>query len=296
MIKSNGSLEAIQKRAGKGTHHRRQQSGTVPATQESGLAPPPPSEGDSARTINGNAASGARDGNTYQATQRAVTADQQVMAFSSPPSAFSTPRKGRRRATPSRRERRNYPVTGESPRGTEVRDSDATRSSDEETDYEPPTYRTRRRSASVASVYHYEDGDVDERGVVGGRKSAQRKGLTRGSSGEGRRAGRLARKIASMGSLFHADSWRLGLSTETRIQRSEEDRTRVRSSDPSSPSSPVTPRDLLPSDEEPDARASLKAMPLPFWKDEPGLEVKLDGLALQQSHNRTRSLGLQGVW
>lgn len=276
------------------------------ASQEVGLAPGPASEGGSARTIHatGSAPNGTREGYGYQATQRATgnadeDDDQLTMAFSSPPSAFSTPKQRR----PSGRSRRNYPLARDSPvvpiPCPSDSEEDTRPSSEEETDYEPATYRTRRRSASISTVHHFDDADiVDEQGRLVARRKRADHGSTPVRPTERLRTMRLARKIASMGSLFHVPDKRPGLRIHTKTQRrGESDGGRATSPESSQPSSPATPTDLPALGEEPRTGALPPRVPFPFVVDNERVKLasKLDGLSLQ-GHNRTRSLGFQGIW
>lgn len=105
----------------------------------------------------GEGAEGLMDGGECYATR----------AFSAPPSAFTVSPRTRRRMS-------SQPVVRDSPvildvalpsDGTDQAPTSLT-DSDQSSGYEPPTYRTRRRSASVASVHHLSDRDseVDEHG------------------------------------------------------------------------------------------------------------------------------------
>lgn len=284
---------------------------------EGGPAPTSTSEGDSARTIQGNGSAGAHGaGFGYQAPRRAVapggTHDslvigdmdiQAAMAFSSPPSAFSTPRQ-RRRSTPSRRARRNYPLAAHDPPVVPplLSDSEGDSQPTEVSDYEPATYRTRRRSATVATVHRWagDEGIVDDQGrfVARARKVQERTLRSTSSTAAERRAVRLARKIASMGSLFHSDAGRpdLRIHTKRPVLALPEGvgqigLERMTSSESSEPSSPATPADAPLSGEEPEGRAALpRATPFLFGDDPGKLVSKMNEPSLQRGHNRMYSV------
>ncbi|GHJ89586.1 hypothetical protein NliqN6_5988 [Naganishia liquefaciens] len=315
---------AIQKRAGRGPGHRKQPSGAVPPN--GGPEPGPSSEGDSARTIQGNgSAAGDAAGSANQAPRSAGAqgnADQQpgigdmdgqlAMAFSCPPSAFSAPRP-RRRSTSSRRSRRHYQTAiHDSPVVPPIRlfgeSEEESQPSEEETDYEPATYRTRRASASVATVHHWTDGGdtVDDQGrFIARARKAEHHALPPMLPNAERRAVRLARKIASMGSFFHPGVGQSGLRihTDERTARPRGNAyqlglERVTSPGSSPPYSPATPTDLPLSGNGPEWRApSPRATSFLVGQEDPGkLLSKLETLSLQKGHSRTRSLGLHGLW
>ncbi|KAJ9097488.1 hypothetical protein QFC19_006760 [Naganishia cerealis] len=185
-------LEAMQKRAGKVAQHRRQQSSGPAAVMTAGggggggtLLPAatggaPASEGDSARTVNGSTAGGSKEGDhhtyskgdgDYALVEREEGGSEKPnMPSTAPPSATSPGKRQRMTSTASR----SFSNTSDSETGTDgqvaatggqarcmnasngnAADSITDDLAAEVDEYSPPTYRTRRRSDSVASLHHF---------------------------------------------------------------------------------------------------------------------------------------------
>lgn len=94
-------------------------------------------------------------------------------AVSSPPPAFRSSRR-RRKVLPRQERSEDPPViinAASSINETDQNTLSSTDGSDAISEYGPPTYRARRRSASVASVHHFSDTDeVDEHGRLVSRE------------------------------------------------------------------------------------------------------------------------------
>ncbi|KAJ9091280.1 hypothetical protein QFC21_007269 [Naganishia friedmannii] len=185
-VRALKAVLAMQKRAGKGSNHRRQPSAGPAAAMTAGggaggtlppAAGPPASEGDSTRTVNDDtttAGSASGYNHAYTMIHPSIHAGSQSSPYSSgvrvtdrldsvKKASLSSTNHSEIQGGSDEAGTPTGKVTMNRAGEMDVSDSLADELVDE---YDPPTYRTRRRSASVASLHHFAARQESMRGVT----------------------------------------------------------------------------------------------------------------------------------